>query len=95
MMTANSQRDWRLIFILAEAMTLGYFTVMEVARRFYPRVYPEPPALGLALACLAALAWLFLLVASPFFFRSLRGVALAGCIIALVLPLILCVLSFY
>jgi hypothetical protein len=95
MSATYSHRNWRRIFIVSEAMVVGYFTLIEVARRFYPRVYPDPPALGLILAYSAALAWLFLLVASPFFLRSLRGIALAGLIIALVIPVIICVLSLY
>jgi hypothetical protein len=42
-----------------------------------------PPALTVAHAIVVLLAWLFLLIASPFFLRSLRGVAVVGLIIAL------------
>ena len=62
---------------------MGHFTLTLFASRIYPRAYPAPPGLGIALAYSATFAWLFLLIASPFFLRSLRGVALAGLTIAL------------
>jgi hypothetical protein len=71
-----------------EALVVGHVTLTLFTSRIYPRVYPAPPGLGIALAYSAALAWAFLLIASPFFLRSLRGVALAGLAIAL------CVLGY-
>ena len=43
---------------------------------------PESEVLSLALGALVMLCWLFLLIVSPFFLKTLRGVALAGWIIA-------------
>jgi hypothetical protein len=94
MSAAYSKKSWRWIFIVSEAMVVGYLMLRVVKERFYSRVYLEPRALGISLGVLAGLAWLFLLVASPFFFRSLRGVALVGWFIALTIPLI-CVLLFH
>ena len=43
---------------------------------------PESEVLAIVLGLILMLCWLFLLIASPFFLRSLRGVALVGWIIA-------------
>ena len=50
---------------------------------------PEPREFAMVHGVFVLFAWLFLLIASPFFLRSLRGVALAGLIIAL------CVLVYF
>ena len=89
MSAIETPKKWRWIFIISETMAVGYMVVVTVARCFYPRGYPEPPVLGITLAYSALLAWLFLLIASPFFFRSLRGVAVAGWSIALAILVIL------
>jgi hypothetical protein len=94
MTATQSCRKLRWVFIVSEAMVIGHFLLMEFGHRLYPRAYPEPVAIGIVLAYLAALAWLFLLIASPFFFRSLRGLAIAGWIIALAIPAVIWVKSF-
>ena len=50
---------------------------------------PEPRGFAKVHGVFVLFAWLFLLIASPFFLRALRGVALAGLIIAL------CVLVYF
>jgi len=68
-------------------MLVGSFAVcVLLAPRFGLRGPFGPPALAMAHAVFMTLAWLFLLVASPFFLRSLRGVALAGLVIGLCGP---------
>jgi hypothetical protein len=54
-----------------------------LAERFLRlRIEPASDATGIALGGIYLGAWLFLLIVSPFFLRSLRWVALAGWIIA-------------
>ena len=43
---------------------------------------PQSAVLSIVLGVLLLLSWLFLLIASPFFLKTLRGVALVGWIIA-------------
>jgi hypothetical protein len=69
-------RGWRWLFLIAETVVAGGFASLMLLKEFWGHAWPV--ILGGSLM----LAWLFLLVASPFFLRSLRGVALAGWIIA-------------
>jgi hypothetical protein len=69
--------------IVSEAILASSFVVVVfLAPHFGWRGPFWPPLLAMAHAALVALAWLVLLLASPFFLRSLRGVALLGLIIA-------------
>ena len=54
-----------------------------LAEKFWGLIWePQSELLSVALGVMVMLSWLFLLIASPFFLRSLRGVALVGWIIA-------------
>jgi hypothetical protein len=79
----DSMRGWRWLFLIAETVVAGGFASLMLLKEFWglPDV-PQSHAWPVILGGLFMLAWLFLLVASPFFLRSLRGVALAGWIIA-------------
>ena len=59
------------------------FLFWLLAERFWGlRVEPQSQLWSIVFGVSIILAWLFLLIVSPFFLRSLRGVALAGWIIA-------------
>lgn len=84
MTTSTASQSWRWTFIIAEATLVSSFvTCVFVAPHFGWRGPLGSPALNWAHGLLVVLAWLFLLVASPFFLRSLRGVAISGQVIAL------------
>ena len=90
MRASQTSRYWRWVFISLEAMLVGDFILcVFVAPHFGWRGPFEPRALALVHAVFVMVAWLFLLFAGPFFLRSLRGVALAGLVIAL------CVLGYF
>jgi hypothetical protein len=90
METSQPSRYWRWIFIVLEAtLATSFILGVFVAPDFGWRGPFAPPALARAHAAFVVIAWLFLLIASPFFLRSLRGVALTGLIIAL------CVLGYF
>src|SRR5215471_5374386 len=75
MSASQSSRYWRWIFIIVEAMLVVDFALcVFVAPRFGWRGPPEPRGFAAAHGVFVLLAWLFLLIASPFFVRSLRGV---------------------
>ncbi len=87
--TANSMRGWRWLFVILETVVAVTFVSLLLLERFWGlRVEPQSQVWSLALGVALMLAWLFLLVASPFFLRSLRGMALAGWIIAFAILLI-------
>jgi hypothetical protein len=90
MSISNPSQYWRWIFIVSEAILATSFVIgVLLAPHLGWHGTFGPPALARVHAVLVALAWLFLLLASPFFLRSLRGVALAGLILAL------CVLGYF
>ena len=69
--------------MVLETVVAATFVSLVLLERFWGlRVEPQSQAWSVILGVPLMLAWLFLLVASPFFLRSLRGVALAGWIIA-------------
>jgi hypothetical protein len=71
-------------FIVLEAMLVGSFVIcVLIAPRFGWHGPFLSPALTRVHAVTVIGAWLFLLVASPFFLRTLQGVARVGLIIAL------------
>jgi hypothetical protein len=76
---ANSMRGWRWLFVILETVVAVTFLLDRI---WGLRVEPQSHAWSIVLGVSLMLAWLFLLVVSPFFLRSLRGVALAGWIIA-------------
>ena len=66
-----------------EVVVLVTFLGASLAERLFNVAWePESGVLSVALGVLLMLSWLFLLIASPFFLKALRGVALAGWIIA-------------
>jgi hypothetical protein len=76
-------RGWRWFFVILETVVAFTFASLIALERFWGlRVEPQSHSWSIILAVSLMFAWLFLLVASPFFLRSLRGVALAGWIIA-------------
>jgi len=84
MITSQTSQNWRWVFIVLETLLVGSFTLcVLIAPRFGWRGPFASPAFTLVHAVMVLVAWLFLLVASPFFLRSLRGVAAAGLVIAL------------
>jgi len=77
-------RYWRWTFIIVETMVATSFIVGVIIAPLFGWQGPlNPPALAMAHAIFVTLAWLFLLIASPFFLPSFRGVALTGLFIAL------------
>lgn len=81
---SNSTRYWRPLFLVLETVVLVVFLFCLLAERFWGlRVEPQSEVWSVIFGFSMMLAWLFLLIVSPFFLRSLRGVALAGWIIAI------------
>jgi len=79
----KSLRYWRCVFLIVEVVVLVTFLCVWIAERLFDVIWePEFGVLSVALGVLLMLAWLFLLIASPFFLKALRGVAFAGWIIA-------------
>src|SRR5438105_4211268 len=73
---------WRWMFLTLEAfviVVMGIFLLAEFILN--ERIEPDLGIWTVALAVLFGLAWLFLMIVSPFFLRSLRGIALAGWLI--------------
>jgi hypothetical protein len=80
---SSSLKGWRCLFLALEAIVLGAFSFLYVVERFWGlRVEPESPIWAVVLGVIVMLAWLFLLVASPFFLKKLRWIALSGWLIA-------------
>ena len=74
---------WRRVFLILETIVVVSVVITIVAERQFGLILdPGDGVFGIALTVTLILAWLFLLIASPIFLRSLRGVALAGWIIA-------------
>ena len=68
--------------ILETVVAVTFVSLVLLDRFWGLRLEPQSQAWSVILGVSLTLAWLFLLVASPFFLRSLRNVALAGWIIA-------------
>ena len=80
---SNSTKYWKWVFLVLEAVVLLPFLVWELAERFLRIPLDHvSDSIGVVLGGAYLGAWLFLLIVSPFFLRSLRWVALAGWIIA-------------
>jgi hypothetical protein len=81
--TPKSLKCWRSIFLVLEVLVVVVFLGGWIAERFFDAAWePTFDLASVAVGVVLMLSWLFLLIASPFFLRSLRGVALAGWIIA-------------
>ena len=80
---ANSTRPWRWLFLVLETIVVATFLFAILFERFSGMPFePEFEASSVIVGVAYMAAWLFLLIGSPFFLRSLRGVALAGWMIA-------------
>src|SRR5258708_5705898 len=80
---SDSTRYWRRFFLVLETIVVVVFLFCLLAERFWGlRVEPQSQVWSVVCGVSIMLAWLFLLIVSPFFLRSLRGVALAGWIIS-------------
>lgn len=79
-----STRIWRRLFIFLETVLVaGAFLSTVFAGKLHGAPWgPWSQLIAALLGGSLMLAWLFLLIVSPFFLRSLRGVALAGWVIA-------------
>ena len=76
-------RYWRWVFVVLEVAVLVTFLGGWVAEELFNVIWePQSAVLSIVLGVLLLLSWLFLLIASPFFLKTLRGVALVGWIIA-------------
>ena len=73
-------QGWRYLFLALETLVAGTFFLCFAQERVW-RIEPESLAWSVLFAA-AAVAWLFLLIASPFFLKSLRSLALTGWLIA-------------
>jgi len=75
-------RVWRWLFIILETVVAVTFLSAMLADRVWGlRWEPQSQFLSALLGVSLMLVWLFLLIVSPFFLRSLGGVALAGWLI--------------
>ncbi len=82
--TSLSIKYWKWLFLVLEAVVLIIPASCLIAEHLlHSPVELESEALEITLVVIYMGAFLFLLIASPFFLRSLRWVALAGWVIAL------------
>ncbi|HUS37198.1 MAG TPA: hypothetical protein VM680_17765 [Verrucomicrobiae bacterium] len=80
----NNNTRWRIAFIIAEALVVGWTLVSQFDPRTTIREYPLNPNVPMQVCNYGFYAaFLFLLIASPFFCRKLRLVAWSGWAIAL------------
>lgn len=80
---SKSLRCWRWVFIVVETVVVVSFLGQWIADRLFNLNWePDSELPALVLGGLMAAAWLFLLVGSPFFMRSMRGLAFTGWAIA-------------
>jgi len=76
-------KRWKVFFLLLEAIVLVPFLFSLFFEHLRtPTLVSQSRMWQVILAALYLGSWLFLLIASPFFLRSLRGIALSGWIIA-------------
>jgi hypothetical protein len=74
---------WRWIFIVLESAVLVTFSLVCILEfGFGISVEPQSQSFGIALGFSYMIAVLFLLIASPFFFKSLGKLAIIGWIVA-------------
>ncbi len=74
---------WRWTFLTLETVVLvGIGLSLFAELILHERPEPYLGSWSVPVAVLFGLSWLFLLIVSPFFLRSLRGIALAGWLIA-------------
>jgi len=79
----DSAKYWKWLFLILETvLVVGYLYLTLGGRFFGSHIERQSQVWSLAMGIPIMFAWMFLLVASPFFLRSLRGIALAGWIIA-------------
>lgn len=79
MTIGTTSRLWRYVFISAEALVVCTYVVVGCADLLFDmQVDIESSPVAVSLLVAVGTAWLFLLLVSPFFLRSLRGLALAG-----------------
>lgn len=77
-----SARRWRSLFLVLETIVLVPFVIsMGFTGALRHQSHSEVALWQYFAGGLYLMAWLFLLIASPFFLRSLRWVALSGWII--------------
>jgi membrane protein YdbS with pleckstrin-like domain len=80
---SDSTRYWKRLFLVLQTIVVVVFLFCLLAERCWGlRVEPQPQVWSVVFGASIMLAWLFLLIVSPFFLRSLWGVALTGWIIA-------------
>ena len=76
-------RVWRWVFIILETVVaVAFLSAMLADRVWGLRWEPQSEFLAILLGISCMFAELFLLIVSPFFLRSLRGVALVGWLMA-------------
>jgi hypothetical protein len=74
---------WRCVFLAVETYVFSTIALLAIPDQFLRLDYISKSAfLGFSYSASFDLAWLFLLIASPFFLRSFRKIALAGWIMA-------------
>ena len=79
----DATRVWRLFFLGLETVVVVLVLFCLLGEWVYGvSIEPKSQVQAVVFGVSFALAWLFLLIVSPFFLRSLRGVAVAGWIIA-------------
>jgi hypothetical protein len=80
----RSLTRWRCVFLGLETALVVVFLACLVAERHFDLLIGfGSGAVDVTAGLLLTAAWLFLLVGSPFFFRSLRWVAWLGCAMAI------------
>jgi hypothetical protein len=76
---ADSLTGWRRLFILLQILVVVTVLGLPLIEHVWGTPIQHTPGLaGRFFGGFFLLAWLFLMVVSPFFLRSLRGVAWAG-----------------
>ncbi len=74
---------WRYVFLAVETYVVSVVSLEAIGRQFFGTDYLlESEFCEFTFGVSFILAWLFLLIVSPLFLRSLRPIALVGWIIA-------------
>jgi hypothetical protein len=82
-LNTNTLKLWRWIFIVLQTAVFGTFSLMAALEfGFHISVEPQSGLLQMALLYSYLVALLFLLIASPFFFKKLGKLAVIGWIAA-------------
>src|SRR5437868_6885597 len=76
------QKRWKILFLFLEGIVLIPFVFMLWSPNSNHGGGSQFSVWQAVLVVIYLASWLFLLIGSPFFLRSLRGIALAGWIIA-------------